>query len=230
VLVFHIDAKTVLGGDKPHVLGPVAFMADDYKNGTFEQCDTARPLTTSADRTRAAPILAFSCKDYGADAAIELAPTMRAMGHSGSHANAGGQLAVCVTGDITHTLKAEGFDASEDGTGRGQPIVAHAIQAGALRENPAGGPDGMGVQADVAYTLEARSEVQCAQMGMAVRRLTPKECARLQGFPDNHLSQVMVRGKPAADGPMYKAFGNSWAIPCVFWIGARIDKALRGLK
>lgn len=92
--------------------------------------------------------------------------------------------AVCITGDITHTLKAEGFDASEDGTGRGQPIIAHAIQAGALRINPNSGPDGVGVQADLAYTLEARSEVQCAQMGMAVRRLTPRECERLQSFPD----------------------------------------------
>jgi hypothetical protein len=41
-----------------------------------------------------------------------------------SHANASGQIAVCITGDITHTLKADGFDGSEDGTGHGQPIVA----------------------------------------------------------------------------------------------------------
>ncbi|MHB1403904.1 MAG: DNA cytosine methyltransferase, partial [Thiobacillus sp.] len=68
-------------------------------------------------------LLAFSCKDYGADAG-HIAPTLRAMGHSGSHANAGGQVAVCVTGDIAHTLKAEWFDASEDGTGRGQPIIS----------------------------------------------------------------------------------------------------------
>lgn len=68
-------------------------------------------------------VLAFSCKDHGADAG-SLAPTLRAMNHSGSHANAGGQVAVCITGDITHTLKAEGFDGSEGGTGSGQPIVA----------------------------------------------------------------------------------------------------------
>jgi DNA (cytosine-5)-methyltransferase 1 len=130
--------------------------------------------------------------------------------------------AVCITGDITHTLKTEGFVASEDGTGRGQPIVAHAIQAGALRINPDSGPDGVGVQKEIAYTLEARAEVQCAQIGMAVRRLTPRECARLQGFPDDYLHQVKVRGKPMADGPMYKAFGNSWAVPNVTWLGKRI--------
>ncbi len=57
----------------------------------------------------------------------------------------------------------------------------------------------------------------------AVRRLTPTECARLQGFPDDYLSQVQMRGKPAADGPMYKALGNSWAVPCVRYIGERIE-------
>lgn len=111
------------------------------------------------------PPIAFSCKDYGADAG-EVATTLRAMGHGDSHANAGGQVAiaypllevgkrtgrstsdpraglgvgaqhgVCVTGDITHTLKAEGFDASEDGTGRGQPITPEA--AGVRRLTPPG--------------------------------------------------------------------------------------------
>lgn len=57
-----------------------------------------------------------------------------------------------------------------------------AIQAGALRTNPASGPDGVGVQADHAYTLEARAEVQAVAAASAVRRLTPRECERLQGF------------------------------------------------
>lgn len=174
-----------------------------------------------------API-AFSCKDYGADAG-DVAPTLRAMGHGTSHANAGGQVAVCITGEITHTLKAEGFDASEDGTGRGQPIVAHAIQAGALRTNPASGPDGVGVQEDHAYTLEARSEVQAVQVESAVRRLTPRECERLQGFPDDY-TLIPWRGKPAEecpDGPRYKAIGNSKAIPVVRWIGKRLLQQLQ---
>ena len=45
----------------------------------------------------------------------------------------------------------------------------------------------------------------------AVRRLTPVECCRLQGFSDDYLSTVTYRGKPPADGPMYKALGNSMA-------------------
>lgn len=64
---------------------------------------------------------------------------------------------------------------------------------------------------------------------MAVRRLTPKECERLQGFGDNH-TLIPWRGKPAdqcPDGPRYKALGNSMAVPCMAWIGKRIDKVDR---
>ncbi|HBO4188494.1 TPA: DNA cytosine methyltransferase [Pseudomonas aeruginosa] len=134
------------------------------------------------------PCIAFSCKDHGADAG-EISPTLRAMGHGASHANAGGQVAVCITGEITHTLKAEGFDASEDGTGRGQPITPEAA---------------------------------------GVRRLTPRECERLQGFPDDY-TLIPWRGKPATecpDGPRYKAIGNSKAVPVVRWIGRRIKQQL----
>lgn len=310
-----------------------------------------------------------------------------------------------------HTLRGEGFDASEDGTGRGTPLVpvgvtihgtdptvqkvasldetaqclrartpgnidnssttvvmqpvSFAIQAGALRTNPLSGPDGIGVQADLAYTLEARSEVQAvafaensrheirleggdgqrtgalstgggkpgqgvpmiafpanlsgtqcastenlspalgavnptavaiqdvrgtdkaqngrgwndegtaytldthatqgvayavalrgreggatAELGdevqnclrassgggdkphvltaMQVRRLTPTEAERLQGFPDGYTA-IPWRKKPASecpDGPRYKALGNSWAVPNVRWIGERIARQI----
>lgn len=57
---------------------------------------------------------------------------------------------------------------------------------------------------------------------MRVRRLTPTECERLQGFPDGY-TDVPWRGKRATDGPRYKALGNSWAVPTVQWIGRRIE-------
>jgi DNA (cytosine-5)-methyltransferase 1 len=60
---------------------------------------------------------------------------------------------------------------------------------------------------------------------MAVRRLSPRECERLQGFPDDH-TLISWRNKPAdqcPDGPRYKALGNSMAVPCMAWIGKRID-------
>jgi len=63
--------------------------------------------------------------------------------------------------------------------------------------------------------------------GITVRRLTPRECERLQGFPDDYTA-IPWRKKPAdqcPDGPRYKALGNSWAVPVVRWIGQRIADA-----
>ena len=64
------------------------------------------------------------------------------------------------------------------------------------------------------------------QHGAGVRRLTPRECERLQGFPDDY-TLVPNRGKPAADGPRYKALGNSMAVPVMRWIGQRIAQVER---
>lgn len=59
--------------------------------------------------------------------------------------------------------------------------------------------------------------VPFARIQSTVRRLTPRECERLQGFPDDHTA-VQYRNKPACDGPRYKALGNSMAVPCVEFI------------
>ena len=58
---------------------------------------------------------------------------------------------------------------------------------------------------------------------MSVRRLTPVECERLQGFPDNY-TDIKLKGKPTPDGPRYKALGNSMAVPVMAWIGKRIQE------
>lgn len=58
---------------------------------------------------------------------------------------------------------------------------------------------------------------------MQVRRLTPREAERLQGFPDDY-TLIQVRGKPAADGPRYRALGNSMAVNVMRWIGERIKE------
>ena len=60
------------------------------------------------------------------------------------------------------------------------------------------------------------------QEAWAVRRLTPVECCRLQGFPDDYFDQVTYRGKKPADGPIYKALGNSMAVNAMRVIGTRI--------
>ena len=69
--------------------------------------------------------------------------------------------------------------------------------------------------------LDANSPPPALLTAMQVRRLTPRECERLQGFPDDY-TLVPYRGKPAADGNRYKALGNSMAVPVMAWIGQRI--------
>jgi len=64
-------------------------------------------------------------------------------------------------------------------------------------------------------------------VSMAVRRLTPVECERLQGFPDNYTNIPWRKAVESPDGPRYKALGNSWAVPVVAWIGKRIQDQLQ---
>jgi DNA (cytosine-5)-methyltransferase 1 len=61
-----------------------------------------------------------------------------------------------------------------------------------------------------------------ASQSSAVRRLTPIECERLQGFPDNY-TDIRLNDKQTPDGPRYKAMGNSMAVPVMNWIGRRIQ-------
>ena len=68
-----------------------------------------------------------------------------------------------------------------------------------------------------------REQTPATLHGAAVRRLTPVECLRLQGFPDDYLDGVLFKGKPLADGPRYRLIGNSMAVPVMRWIGERID-------
>jgi DNA (cytosine-5)-methyltransferase 1 len=181
---------------------------------------------------------------------------------------------------IAHSLRAE-HDASEDGTGRGTPLVPVAFNG---RMDPVNGDIPGAIDTDpmtqcVAFAQNSRDEVRQiggdgqiagalaaeagmkqqnyiafnykeansgiditptldsggggglgagmgAMIDMQVRRLTPVECERLMGFPDNY-SLIPYRGKPAADGPRYKALGNSMAVPVMRWIGERIEKVER---
>ena len=106
------------------------------------------------------------------------------------------------------------------------------INGNIISKDPNGtsGGNGMGaIQDGTAYTLTA-TDRHAVSDGLQVRRLTPTECERLQGFPDNH-TQIPWRGKPAADcpdGPRYKAIGNSMAVPVMRWIGRKIKQETRG--
>lgn len=209
---------------------------------------------------------------------------------------------------IAHTLSADGFDASEDGTGRGCPLVPIAICTAHTQSNGHGFSDGIAHTSEqtnsqaVAFNLRGRAggtipepspmaSIRAASGGssnsylafsakdygadvggiaptlrgmchdgshpngggqvaiaapltasygkqvdssdtssgppnmlhseMPVRRLTPRECERLQGFPDDY-TLIRYRGRLAADGPRYRALGNSMAVPVMRWIGERI--------
>jgi DNA (cytosine-5)-methyltransferase 1 len=153
--------------------------------------------------------------------------------------------------DVAHTLRADGFDASEDGTGRGTPLVPIAFgwqnssQQGASASASASASEHFSPTLDkskvpaVAFAQNQRDEVRLmdvagalaaepgakqqtyAHIGMAVRRLTPVECERLQGFPDGY-TDIRPNGKPTPDGPRYKALGNSMCVNVMSWLGQRI--------
>lgn len=156
---------------------------------------------------------------------------------------------------VAHSLRGEGFDASEDGTGRGTPLVPVAFgwqnsasQGDSVDEHVTPMLDKSKTPA-VAFHENQRAELSISEtagslkvgggkpgqgypsalVGSAVRRLTPTECERLQGFPDGWTA-ITYRNKPAADGPRYKALGNSMAVPVMEWILNRlrlVDAAAR---
>jgi len=110
--------------------------------------------------------------------------------------------------------------AAKFGTGGGNvPLVnaePHIVQASELRSMQDFNPS------DPSFTLRRGGVQHGVLTPMAVRRLTPNECLRLQGFPDNW-TNIPWKGKPTApDGPQYKCAGNSFAVPVVRWIGTRI--------
>ena len=84
-----------------------------------------------------------------------------------------------------------------------------------------GGTQGMAVDVNMCGTL-IKNQTPAILSSPTVRRLTPRECERLQGFPDDY-TLIPYRGKPAADSPRYKAMGNSMAVPVMRWIGQRIQ-------
>ena len=109
--------------------------------------------------------------------------------------------------------------------GTGTDPNAHVL-AVSLRGREGGGTAELGGK--VAPALRASQgggDKSHALTPCGVRRLTPRECERLQGFPDDYTA-ITYRGKPAADGPRYRALGNSMAVPVMRWIGERIARQL----
>lgn len=117
-----------------------------------------------------------------------------------------------------------GASAGAGATSDSRPCVAVSLKLDNGSAQPIGG-------VEIAPTIrQGAGPNGTANVGVftryAVRRLTPRECERLQGFCDDY-TLIEYRGKPAADGPRYRALGNSMAVPVVAWIGRRIEMADR---
>lgn len=272
------------GADDGLPLIPVAYRTTG-NDGVYEDGNIVSALTTATDQN--SHILAFSSKDYGADAEMNLSPTLRAGGHDKSHANAGVPPAIAIqeravsenpnagpdgagirTDGAAYTLEARtvtqavAFDTTQItspgnyskpkagdpchplAAGAHAPAVAFSVRADAMREGTAKtlSPDaegkmrlrdpGLGIYEQIAPTLDTGQAHGIVQP-WAVRRLTPLECERLQGFPDGWTA-IPYRNKPAdacPDGPRYKALGNSWAVNCgrVIFDRMRMVEAMSGL-
>ena len=119
-----------------------------------------------------------------------------------------------IQGDVINTLQAR------MGTGGGNmPIVAYPIDDGREVEKHQNGT-GIGEANAPAYTLDTRQHASVAT-SQTVRRLTPMECERLQGFPDEW-TKFDAEGKEVTDGHRYKQMGNAVAVPVVSWIVNRL--------
>jgi DNA (cytosine-5)-methyltransferase 1 len=147
-----------------------------------------------------------------------------------------GAQSVChqMPGSVAPTIGASGPPYSRTGNERVEAealaVTVNIYGGNKRKDRPEGG---MYVrEEDTTKCLDAANGLNptCSQGGtavltpMAVRRLTPVECERLQGFPDNW-SRISWKGKPETecpDGPRYKACGNSMAVPVMRWIGERI--------
>lgn len=119
---------------------------------------------------------------------------------------------------VVHALTAEGHDASEDGTGRGTPLVFN-WQTGGSKPR-----DGL---TEMPGALGATQTPAVLEPRMAVRRLTPVECERLMGLPDGWTA---VDGDRTPDSPRYRALGNGMVMPVVEWIMRRIVAASRAAR
>lgn len=155
--------------------------------------------------------------DSSANSKLVVAATLNSAGNQGGFSPEPGEHLV------THSLRAEGFDASEDGTGRGTPLVPIA-EVGAKTQMGSGRNGcGIGHEGDPMFTLQAGK-----QHAIGVRRLTPTECERLQGFPDGWtclcqpIEQYDSMRCTCPDGPRYKTMGNAVTVPVIAYIGRMI--------
>ena len=155
---------------------------------------------------------------YGGGGIPRVAHTLSSRDHKGPSCGRDGLVGNPIAVPAPHAFKVRG--GSEDNTG--EQIGTPGKKAG----------KGYLGQDEKAFTIGTTQDQQIAQPTMAIRRLTPRECERLQGFPDDW-TLIPYRNKSAdqcPDRPRYKACGNSMAVPVMRWIGERIEMVERLIK
>lgn len=173
----------------------IAFESRVARNGRGAPSDVVPPLKAQSGnggKGDSAPLIAFSSKDYGQDESEGISPTLRAMNFDQSHIGGGGQVAI--------------------------------IQHASIGRSDEAGPQGTGIRDDgTAWTLDSRATsdvVASAQTG--VRRLTPIECERLQGFPDDWT--LWGASGEISNSQRYKMLGNAVSVPVTQWIGRKLKE------
>ena len=148
-------------------------------------------------------------------------------GHPSPREQAGQEVAKCLTTRVgsandalteTFVTEQEKVNAITASYGTGGPdYETKPLVFGAQNSST----QSLSASTEVSPTLD-KSKTPAVASRAKVRRLTPRECERLQGFSDDY-TLIQYRNKPAADGPRYKALGNSMAVPVMRWIGERIN-------
>jgi DNA (cytosine-5)-methyltransferase 1 len=203
----------------------VAFNLRGRDGGALPEVSDAASLRAATGGSSNSYV-AFSAKDSGVDVS-DIAPTLRSMNNRSGNPNGGGQVAITFTlpGSDGTVSTATPTDVAGSVRTKAPGSIENSSTTAVLQEQPIAWSGELTASTGIAGTIQRGGEGGRADgvmtPRMAVRRLTPRECERLQGFPDDY-TLVEYRGKLAADGPRYRALGNSMAVPVMRWIGQRI--------
>lgn len=261
-------------GNTAHCLNAGGMGRQDYETETLISHTLTRRYDSSSNGTEGGlPIVpvSFDCKVSGRNCfgVGEIASTLRSMGHSNSHQNGGGHQAVAIPilevgarsnkpipintqlglrGPETSNSVREGLGIGNAGDPMFTLQAAHQHAVACFDARQITSPQNRSAVSDGAPAGTLHQDGLSVITPVAVRRLTPRECERLQGFPDDYTllphgpkrkkiladEYAYLRStypditateakRLAADGPRYKALGNSMAVPCMRWLGQRID-------
>jgi len=176
-----------------------------------ESGDPCHPLAAGAHPPAIAQPILFSGQMSNPQTDVDMTQTLQAKNPMAVCLMDQGGSVMNIENDLTGTLRRE--------THGHEPIVMHSIGIDTYNGTETGQVS-CTITADVGGPTHSGPKVM---QSMAVRRLTPVECERLQGFPDNY-TDIQIKGKATPDGPRYKALGNSMAVPVMAWIGKRIQE------